>query len=407
MVVVGAGPSGLAAAIALRKLNVGKVLVVDREKQAGGIPRHCHHIGFGVRDLYRVLTGPAYARRYVAMAEKSGVEIVTETTITGWQGSTRLTATRPGGLAEITASAVLLATGCRERPRTARLIPGSRPSGVFTTGALQNFVYVHHLPVGRRAVIIGADHVGFSAVMTLKHAGVDVAAIVTEHARHQSFLAYKLVSADRYRVPIYADMKVTGVLGKKRVEAVELTHVKDGSVQQLACDTLVFTGDWIPDYELSFAGQVEIDSHSKSPRVNLALQTSVEGVFAAGNLVHAAETADMAALSGRAAAHSIKDYLCTGNWTTRQPLPIEFDAPILWTSPAAIHPGQMTAPNGHFTLRVAELVHRPILRVRQGDRMLWQKQYWRMIPNLPVYLSDRWVHQVQNTEEPVRLELVT
>lgn len=405
VVVVGAGPAGLAAAIELRKLDVGKVLVVDREREAGGMPRHCHHTGFGVRDLYRVLTGPAYARRYVATAKKSGVEIATETTITGWQSNTLLTATQPDGLSEIRTSAVVLATGCRERPRAARMIPGSRPSGIFTTGSLQNFVYLHHLPIGKRALVVGADHVSFSAVMTLKQAGVDVVAMVTDLPRHQSAFVFKLISADRYRVPIHTDMKVTEILGKDRVEAVKLTHTKDGRVRQVDCDTVVFTGNWIPDYELSFSGGVEIDPHSKSPRITPALQTSVEGVFATGNLVHAAETADIAALSGRTTAHSVKAYLSTGNWPAQASLPIAFDAPILWTSPAATSPGQNSAPNGHFTLRVAEIVNRPILRVLQGDQVLWQKRYRTMIPNLPVHLSDAWLSLVKDSGEPVRFEL--
>jgi thioredoxin reductase len=358
-----------------------------------------------MRDLYRFLSGPAYARRYVASAKKKGVEIATETTITGWQSNTLLRATQPDGLAEIRASAVVLATGCRERPRAARMIPGSRPSGIFTTGSLQNFVNVHHLPVGRRALVVGADHVGFSAVMTLEQAGVEVLAMVTDLPRHQSSFLFKLVSTDRYRVPIQTDMKVTEIQGKDRVEGVELTHTKNGSVRQVECDTIVFTGNWIPDYELSFSGGIEIDSHSQSPRINPALQTSVEGVFATGNLVHAAETADIAALSGRRAARAVKAYLSTGNWVGKESIPIEFAAPILWISPASTHPGLNSAPNGHFTLRVAEIVKRPLLRVLQGNRVLWQKRYRSMTPNLPVHVSDAWLALVKDCGEPVRLEL--
>jgi NADPH-dependent 2,4-dienoyl-CoA reductase/sulfur reductase-like enzyme len=244
VLIVGAGPAGLASAIELRKRGVGRVTVVDREREPGGIPRHSDHIGFGLRDMHRFLSGPAYAARYVRLAERAGVDIEVSTTITGWQSETHLTATRPDGLAEFRASAVVLATGCRERPRSARLIPGSRPAGILTTGALQNFVYIHHHPVGKRALVVGADHVGFSAVMTLKHAGADVLGIVTEFPQHQSYFQYKLVSADRYRVPLLTNQKVTNIFGKKRVEAVELTDVRSGAIQTIACDTLVFTGGW-------------------------------------------------------------------------------------------------------------------------------------------------------------------
>jgi len=405
VLIVGAGPAGLAAAIELRKRGAGRVLVVDREKQPGGIPRHCHHTGFGLRDLHRVLTGPAYAARYVREAEKLGVDIETETSITGWREATCLTATRPDGLAEIRARAVVLATGCRERPRNARLIPGSRPAGIFTTGALQNFVYVHHHPVGKRALVIGADHVGFSAVMTLKHARADVVAIVTDLPRHQSYFAYKLVSADRYRVPLWTNLKVTRILGNKRVEAVELTDVRTGSVRQIECDTVVFTGNWIPDYELSNAGGIVIDSNSRGPRVNLSLQTSLRGVFAAGNLIHAAETADVAALGGHAAARAVADYLRDGNWCAESSVPIEIEAPLAWVSPQTISPDSHTTPHGHFILRTAQILYGATLTVWQGDQCLWQQRYRRLIPNLPVYLPDRWLRQVDATAGPVRFEL--
>lgn len=405
VLIVGAGPAGLSAAIELRKRGVDKVLVVDREKDAGGIPRHCHHTGFGIRDFYRVMSGPAYASRYVRLAEKSQVNILTETTVTGWCSSTHVKATRPDGLAEIRASAVVLATGCRERPRSARLIPGSRPAGIFTTGALQNFVYAHHHPVGKRALVIGADHVGFSAIMTLKHAGVDVIAMVTDFAHHQSYFAYKLISADRYRVPIWTDLKVSSILGRKRVEAVELMNVKTGYTRQVECDTVVFTGDWIPDYELGYAGGIELDKHSSSPRVNLKLQTSMKGVFAVGNLIHAAETADVAALSGRYAASCVQDYLMSDNWPAADAISIEVDAPISWVSPQVIHPGGYTAPHGHFILRVMKFLIRPTLTIWQGRRLIWRKQYSRMVPNLPIHVPDEWLKLLDNGVENVRFEI--
>ena len=404
VLIVGAGPAGLAAAIELRRLGAGRVMVADREQQAGGIPRHSNHIGFGIRDMRRLLTGPAYAARYVSMAEKSGVDIHTETTITGWQDGTCLTATSPNGLMRIEARAVVLATGCRERPRAARLIPGSRPQGVFTTGALQNFVYLHYQKVGKRAVVVGADHVGFSAVMTLRHAGAEVAALVTDLPRHQSFFQYKLISADRYRVPVLTNMKVTRITGRRRVEAIELTNVVDGSAREIECDTVVFTGSWIPDYELAFYGGLAIDPALKGPRVNQRLQTSAKGVFAAGNVIHAAETADVAALSGRYAARSVMSYLNTGAWETAA-LPIEFDEPIAWVSPGLIAPGSFAAPNGSFTLRVSRVLEHPTLAVWQGERRLWSKVYRRLIPNLPVYVPDGWLPQVEAGGDAIRIIL--
>lgn len=402
--IVGAGPAGLAAAIELRRLRAGKVLVVDREKQAGGIPRQCHHTGFGLSDLHRFMSGPAYAARYVQIAEKHGVDIRTEMAITGWENHQSLRATSPAGLVNIRAKAVLLATGCRERPRAAKLIPGSRPAGIFTTGALQNYVYGQHLPVGKRAVVVGAEHVSFSAVMTLKHARVHVIAMITDLMQHQSFFQYKLISADRYGVPILTNLKVTCIKGKERVEAIEVTNVIDGSVREIECDTVVFTGDWIPDYELAFYGKLDIERRSKSPRVNQRLQTSVRGVFAAGNVIHAAETADIAALSGRYAAGSIQTYLDTGSWPERRDLQIEYGEPILWVSPNALLPGVSGTPHGHFILRVTRLLTDPTIEVWQGQRCLWRHKYGKVVPNLPLHVSDEWLQQVKQTEGPVRIE---
>jgi thioredoxin reductase len=405
VLIVGAGPAGLAGAIELKRLGVGKVLVVDREKEAGGIPRHSNHIGFGIADMHRFLTGPAYAARYVRLAQEHGVELRTETTVTNWQKGTNLSATSPLGLLNIEAQAVLLATGCRERPRAARLIPGNRPQGVFTTGMLQNLVYVQHQSIGKCAVVIGAEHVSFSAVLTLRHAGANVLALVTDFSRHQSFFQYKLISADRYRVPIYTNMRLTHIIGQKRVEAIELTDARDGSVRQIACDTVVFTGDWIPDCELAFYGGLSMDQKSKAPSVNQFLQTSRTGVFAAGNVIHAAETADVAALSGRYAARQVQTYLRNGEWTSQQSLPIQLAEPFAWVSPNRIVRNEPVIPHGHFILRVTKILDHPTVEVWQGSRHLWSRPYRRLIPNLPVYLSDRWLQQINASDEPIRIDL--
>ena len=151
VVVVGAGPAGLAAAIELRRRGAGDVLVLEREAAAGGIPRHAKHQGFGLRDLRRPLSGPAYARRYAELAARAGAELRTETMVTGWSPEGPLELTGPGGRETIEADAVILASGCRERPRSARLVPGSRPEGVMTTGTLQQLVYLRKRSVGSRA----------------------------------------------------------------------------------------------------------------------------------------------------------------------------------------------------------------------------------------------------------------
>ncbi len=334
VVIVGAGPAGLAAAAELGRLGVRRVLVAEREQDPGGVPRHCWHTGFGLRDLHRVLDGPAYARRWAAAAARAGAEIRAATTVTGWApaaaGGHVLTLTSPDGIATVQAAAVLLATGCRERPRPARLVPGARVPGIMTTGELQQRVYLHGQRLPGRAVIVGAEHVSFSALVTLAHAGARVAALVTEHPAQQSYRAFAAAARLRWRVPVWTHTSVHQVLGSRhpggaglppgapdgagpagdqpgaqRLDGVELADDRTGATRFCPCDWLVFTGDWIPDHELARLGGVAIDPGTRGPAVDTALETSAPLVFAAGNLIHPAETADVAALNGRHAARQI------------------------------------------------------------------------------------------------------
>jgi len=251
IVVVGAGPAGLAAAIELRRRGAGEVLVLEREREAGGIPRHAAHQGFGARDLRRLLSGPDYARRYAQLARAAGAEIRTETMVTGWTPDGALEVTGPAGREALAPAAVEVATGCRERPRSARLVPGARPAGVMTTGTLQQLVYLHGRQVGTAAVVVGAEHVSFSALETLAHGGARTVAMVTEAPRHQSFAAFRAGAALRHRAPLHTATRLTAIHGRSRVDAVELTGLRDGVRWDVACDTVVFTADWIPDHELA------------------------------------------------------------------------------------------------------------------------------------------------------------
>src|SRR6202035_5092884 len=198
-----------------------------------------------------------------------------------------------------------LATGCRERPRPARLVPGSRPPGVMTTGELQQRVYLHGQRRPGRALVVGAEHVSYSAMVTLAHAGAEVVALVTDEPRPQSYAAFRLGAAVRWRVPVWTHTAVTGLSGRDRLSGAELTDLRTGAARAVPCDTVVFTGDWIPDHELARLAGLDMDAGSRGPVVDTTLATSVPGVYAAGNLVHAAETADVAALGGRHAARQI------------------------------------------------------------------------------------------------------
>ena len=338
VLVVGAGPAGLAAALELRRRDTYDVLVVEREPAAGGIPRHARHQGFGLRDLRRPLSGPAYARRYARMAAEAGAEIRTETMVTGWSPDGTLELTGPRGRETLDPDATILATGCRERPRSARLVPGSRPDGVMTTGTLQQLVYLHGRRVGERALVVGAEHVSFSALLTLAHGGARTVGMTTELPRHQSLALFRAGAAIRWRAPLWTRTAVTAIHGRPRVEEVELTDLDSGRTRQVACDTVVFTADWIPDHELAVMAGLAMDPGTRGPAVDAALRTSRPGILAAGNLLHGAETADVAALSGRHAAAAAAG-LVRGSETPERRVALECEPPLHWIAPNAIAPG--------------------------------------------------------------------
>ncbi len=399
--VVGGGPAGLAAAIELRRLGVARVVVLEREHAAGGVPRHTDHLGFGLRDLHRCLSGPGYAARYRALAAAAGVEVRTATTATGWADERTLALTSPAGRVELAADAIVLASGCRERPRAARLVAGDRPRGVLTTGALQQLVALHHQRLGGRAVVVGAEHVSFSAILTLAHAGAVTAAMLTDQPRHQSYSVLAWLTAGRHHVPILTRTRLAEIHGRERVEAVSVEDVDTGTCREIACETVVFTGDWIPDHELARLGALEMDAGTRAPRVDGALRCSRPGVFAAGNLVHAAETADVAALSGRHAAHAVQRYLVGRTWAARPPLAVVAEPPIRWVSPSAIAADARTIPHGRFLLRVDACLDAATIEICQDGRVLGREHHRRLAPARSIRLGTAWLAAVAFDGGPI------
>jgi thioredoxin reductase len=350
------------------------------------------------------MTGPSYARKYREMAKQAGINIYTNTTITGWKEDRQVTFTSPDGLGDIEAKAILLATGVRERPRSTRLIPGYRPQGVFTTGSLQRFVYEHHLPVGKRAVIIGAERVSLSVVLTLMHAGVKVLNMITELPYHQLylpiFLPAKILFADILaHAPILTNTRVSNIFGRQRVEGIEITNLDSGKTRTIECDTVVFTGDWIPENELARRGEVETGKPSLGPQVDSFFRTSQVGVFAAGNLLRGVETADWAAHEGRSAARSIARFLEHAQWSENR-LPVQPESPLAWIYPNVLSPD---VPVDRFWFRSHEFRHHVNLQLRQGGRVLYQKRLRHLIANTSLHLSSEWIEKVDFHGEPVKL----
>jgi thioredoxin reductase len=395
--VVGAGPAGLGAAVALASGRAGHILVLDREDEAGGIPRLCAHTGFGLRDLRRVLSGPTYARRWIRRAVTAGVDIRTSSMVTGWTASGRAEVTGPQGLLEVHARAVVLATGARERPRAARLVPGTRPAGVFTTGQLQQLVHGELLPVGRRALVVGAEHVSYSAVLTLREAGVHPVALVTDLPATQTYRPFDVVTRAGLRVPVWTLTSLAGIYGKERVDGV-LLRGPGGHERTVAVDTVVFSGDFVPDNELARQAGLAIDPGTGGPACDAAGRTSADGVFAAGNVVHPAETADIAARRaltvGRAAAQWLRD---AGTMTVPRHGRVHVADPLRWVVPnltgAGPHDGEP------MLVRSEVFLNRPRLTVTQGGRPVASRRLRRMIPNRSHALPPDWLAHLQSGED--------
>lgn len=371
--VVGGGPSGLTAAAALAGQIDGEVLVIEREAETGGIPRHSDHLGYGMRDLKRFISGPAYARRLTASAREAGVTLETEAMVTGWARERALQVTSPRGVRTVSADAIVLATGARERPRPARLVPGDRPDGVYTTGQLQNLVHVHHAKVGSRAVIVGAELVSWSAVLTLRESGCATVAMVSAYPRAEAYAAFRLPGRLLMDGPVLTRSRVIEIRGKGRARAVVVENIDTGTRQTIDCDTVVFTGDWIPDHELARTGGLDMDAATRGPLVDASLRTSRSGVFAVGNLLHPVDTADGAALDGRHVAGAVS------RWLTRPVEPptsvrIRPVKPLRWVAPQLISPEGGIATRGDLLFWVDEYRRLPKLRAVQDGRTLATKR---------------------------------
>jgi NADPH-dependent 2,4-dienoyl-CoA reductase/sulfur reductase-like enzyme len=291
VIVVGAGPAGLATATQLKALGVTDVIVVDREQQAGGVPRHCGHPPFGMREFGRVLTGPAYARRLVERAQHAGVEFRLGCSVVAIDlaGKIVITCASSRGPLRIVAKRVVLATGVREAPRAARLISGERPLGVLNTGALQSYAYLQNLVPFRRPIIVGTELVSLSSLLTCRKIGAAPVAMIEDRdrptVRRLSMLLPRLLG-----VPVRYGTHIVDIKGKGRVEAVTLRRT-DGTLEDMVCDGVLFTGRFTPEATLARAAGLEIDSGTGGPTIDQFARTSEPRIFAAGNVLHPVETA--------------------------------------------------------------------------------------------------------------------
>ncbi|WP_284165004.1 FAD-dependent oxidoreductase [Frigidibacter sp. SD6-1] len=367
--IVGGGPAGLAAAAELRRLGVARVAILEREAQAGGIPRHCGHYPFGMREFHRLLRGPDYAARLVRRAEAAGVVIRTGTTVTALGPGGRLTISDDRGLATIRARAVLLATGVRETSRAARMIGGEKPGGILPTGALQGLVYLNQQKPFERPVIIGSELVAFSALLTCRHAGIRPVAMIEEGDRATARWPVPLL-ARLFGIPFLARTRLETIRGTRRVEGVEIAGA--AGQRSLQTDGVIVTGQFRPEASLLREAGLAVDPATGGPEVDGWGRLSDPAYFAAGNLLRGVETAGWSWAEGRRAAHAIAASLRGDLRAGDRPRPIALDHAALKFAmpqvlPMAPAEGRGLAPS--LQIRLATPA-RGRLCLWQGDRLI-------------------------------------
>jgi thioredoxin reductase len=299
--IVGAGPAGLTAAHRLARAGLTDVLVLERNPEAGGLPRFCGHSGWGMLDLHRLYTGPRYASALVQRA--AGAEIATRTSVLALEPGGRLQVSTPSGPAVIESRVVLLATGIREMPRGPRLVSGTRPWGVITTGAFQEMVYAGGLRPFRRPVIVGSELVAFSALLTARHAGVQPLAILEQGPRILARRPGDLLARRLFGVPVLTGTRLIEIRGGDRVEGVVIE--RDGRRDSLACDGVIFTCRFTPEAFLARAGRLDLDEGTGGPVIDTLFRCTDPAYFAAGNLLRPVEHSGIAAREGAQAARAI------------------------------------------------------------------------------------------------------
>lgn len=282
--VIGAGPAGLSAATTLKNAGIARVLVLDRESCAGGVPRHCGHPPFGIIEYSRVMTGPDYAKRLVDTATKAGVDIALKASVTQLGHGGVLTIATPEGTKTLEAKQVLLAMGVRETPRSARLVSGGRMLGITTTGALQSMVYLKGLKPFCRPLVVGTEIVSFSALLTCKKAGIKPVGMIEEKACPT--IVWPLYHAARFfGVPLRLNTRITQIIGTDRVEMVQVLD-KQGNSREIPCDGVLFTGGFTPESTLARMSHLAFDHETGSPVIDRFGRCSDPAYFAAGNLLH-------------------------------------------------------------------------------------------------------------------------
>ena len=348
LVIVGGGPAGLAAAVSAKDNGIDSILIIERDDQLGGILNQCIHNGFGLHTFKEELTGPEYAGRFIAQVEERGIEYKLNTMVMDISNDKVVTAmNKTDGMFQIEAKAVVLAMGCRERSRGALNIPGYRPAGIYSAGTAQRLVNIEGYMPGKRVVILGSGDIGLIMARRMTLEGAEVLA-VAELMPYSGGLKRNIVQClDDFDIPLYLSHTVVDIQGKERVEGITIAEVGPdrkpvpGTEIHYDCDTLLLSCGLLPENELSKTANVDLSPITSGPIVNDSLETSVDGVFACGNVLHVHDLVDFVSQEATNAGKNAAKYIKEGKKAASKEIKINAVDGVRYTVPCTIRPEEM------------------------------------------------------------------
>ena len=387
LIIIGGGPAGLAAAVAARDAGIQDILILERDSELGGILNQCIHNGFGLHTFGEELTGPEYAERFIDQVRKRKIEYKLNTMVLSLEKDRTVTAMNgTDGLFTLHPKAVILAMGCRERPRGALNIPGTRPAGIYTAGTAQRLVNMEGLLPGRKVVILGSGDIGLIMArrMTLEGAQVQV---VAELMPYSGGLKRNIVQClDDFHIPLKLSHTVVDIEGRERVEGVTIAQMKNGkkvpgTEEHYDCDTLLLSCGLIPENELSRKAGVTMNPVTNGPAVNESLETSIPGVFAAGNVLHVHDLVDYVSEEAGAAGRNAAEWILKKQNMTGKVLPVLCENGVRYTVPSLLRTGALN-PEETLTLRfrVSGVFKQKKIAVYAGDTLIFSRKKKVMAP---------------------------
>ena len=382
LVIVGGGPAGMSAAVAAYKAGVTDLLILEREAHLGGILRQCIHNGFGLHKFGEELTGPEYAARYAQKVKELGIPYKVGTMVTGITSDKVITAVNPtDGIMHIQAEAIILAMGCRERPKGALNIAGARPSGIYTAGTAQKYVNIKGYMPGKEVVILGSGDIGLIMARRMTLEGARVKA-VCELMPYSGGLARNIEQClNDFGIPLLLSHTVVQIHGKDRVTGVTIAKVDEKRVpiketeQYIACDTLLLSCGLLPENELTKGAGIDMDRITGGAVTDQSRQTSIPGVFACGNVLHVHDLVDYVSDEAEIAGCAAADYLANKQ-SEHVDITVQPIGGVRYTVPQKITSAQDTV----VYFRVLDVFRNQRVVVRCGERVLWNKKKIKLAP---------------------------